>query len=711
MKISNYISFLFLSLILAFSACTDDDKVFFYADQAEPGTLNELSSSSYVLDPLKANDAFEKFVWGKTTYNFDAEVTYTIQADIEGKNFSSPEGVTSTPDLTAEVKTADMNRAANKLIEKYALNEGSQQKIEFRVKASAGNDKTAQYTNIVSAFITPYTNVEYPKVWVIGDYCGWNHGNSQFLFDFTGEDIYQGWIFFDGKAANGFKVTGAANWDEGNWGLQDGQAVDEEAASITLWDDGGSKDIKVYSKNYYKFSYNKETLELKKLASMDYFGIIGDGANGWGDNDDIPFEFDAEKQVFTATVTLKDGGIKFRADHKWDFNLGQLKDGETGVLAEGGDNIAVTAGEYKITVDINNPNGMTYKLETPEKLDPSKIIAQVVTSPANMDMLITESNLISWSALDFGGQTAVGVNYTVEMDLKGANFANAQTLATTKELSASITGQQFLDALEALGKAIDTPTDVDLRVKAVVTGLNDPFMSNTVSFNLTVKDEPVVEVKAPLFIVGSIFGSAYEWKNEAGAVGLGLQPFFSDNNTIGDGAYTYTGYFHAGEFKFVRTPGNWDTALGRDNSIEGKLVSNGGDNIKLETAGWYKLEVDITALTYTLTAIIAPNEESSYTKIGVIGSATTGGWDNQVDFAQTPFNKHLWILNTRLKGGDQEAKIRANNAWDISWGQSDGFPYGKGQNANDPNIKIKNTGNYCIMFNDLTNEFSFIRLD
>lgn len=48
----------------------------------------------------------------------------------------------------------------------------------------------------------------YPTVWVIGDYCGWNHGKSQFLFSFSGDEItYEAIVDFGEKAANGFKLT------------------------------------------------------------------------------------------------------------------------------------------------------------------------------------------------------------------------------------------------------------------------------------------------------------------------------------------------------------------------------------------------------------------------------------------------------------------------------------------------------------------------
>jgi len=50
-------------------------------------------------------------------------------------------------------------------------------------------------------------------------------------------------------------------------------------------------------------------------------------------------------------VVLTDGEMKFRADDDWGNNLG----GADGTTVSSGDNIAVTAGTYNITLDtVNN---------------------------------------------------------------------------------------------------------------------------------------------------------------------------------------------------------------------------------------------------------------------------------------------------------------------------------------------------------------------
>lgn len=86
----------------------------------------------------------------------------------------------------------------------------------------------------------------YPQVWVIGDYCGWNFDNAQGLFCFSGDEVtYEAIVDLGEKAANGFKLSGEAGWNDAcNWGTDgDAAAPETEAPSITLISSSGSGNI------------------------------------------------------------------------------------------------------------------------------------------------------------------------------------------------------------------------------------------------------------------------------------------------------------------------------------------------------------------------------------------------------------------------------------------------------------------------------------
>src|SRR5687768_3512129 len=90
------------------------------------------------------------------------------------------------------------------------------------------------------------------------------------------------------------------------------------------------------------------------------------------------------------------------------------------------------------------------------------------------------------------------------------------------------------------------------------------------------------------------------------------------------------------------------------------------------------------------------------TTVGIIGSATPTGWDSDTDMVQHPDSAHLWSISMDLVFG--EVKFRANDAWDINWGDSD-FPIGVGVQGG-PNIPVP-AGSYDITFNSITGEYFF----
>ena len=88
------------------------------------------------------------------------------------------------------------------------------------------------------------------------------------------------------------------------------------------------------------------------------WGIVGSGYNNWGAYADGFFYTTDQPDVFVSYVTLFDGEIKFRENNDWGNNFGDT--GADGTLDAGGDNIVVTAGNYKIVIDFNTN---TYTME------------------------------------------------------------------------------------------------------------------------------------------------------------------------------------------------------------------------------------------------------------------------------------------------------------------------------------------------------------
>ncbi|MEM9671514.1 MAG: alpha-amylase family glycosyl hydrolase [Bacteroidota bacterium] len=95
--------------------------------------------------------------------------------------------------------------------------------------------------------------------------------------------------------------------------------------------------------------------------------------------------------------------------------------------------------------------------------------------------------------------------------------------------------------------------------------------------------------------------------------------------------------------------------------------------------------------------------QTTYETVGIIGTATTKGWDESTPMVQNEEDEHQWTLEDfSLSAG--ELKFRANNNWDVNWGAT-AFPSGTGR-QDGPNIPIP-AGIYDIFFNDTNGEYRF----
>jgi hypothetical protein len=99
------------------------------------------------------------------------------------------------------------------------------------------------------------------------------------------------------------------------------------------------------------------TTYLTVLDLSSGWGLVGDATPNQWNGPDLPLYKTDIDGVLVGYVTLTDGQMKFRENNSWnapDKNYGD--NGADGSLEEGGANIVVSAGSYKITMDLNNLN-------------------------------------------------------------------------------------------------------------------------------------------------------------------------------------------------------------------------------------------------------------------------------------------------------------------------------------------------------------------
>uniref|UniRef100_UPI004024D516 Outer membrane protein SusF domain-containing protein n=1 Tax=Prevotella sp. TaxID=59823 RepID=UPI004024D516 len=123
----------------------------------------------------------------------------------------------------------------------------------------------------------------------------------------------------------------------------------------------------------------------------------------------------------------------------------------------------------------------------------------------------------------------------------------------------------------------------------------------------------------------------------------------------GDDGVHFTGFMYLNQngFKFCTQP-DW-----KGTNYGGAFFGESEDNIMMtEPAGYYKVDVDLSAQTYTLTPI---------TSIGIIGAAVpVTGWDSDQDLTYNVEERCWEIKDIKLNAG--ECKFRANDDWAMQWG-------------------------------------------
>ena len=302
------------------------------------------------------------FTWDAADFGVKTQINYAVEAAYGADTIAVLTGLTSTSaQTTYEVLNAPLALAAED--GGLGVPVGTPTEVNFLVSATIGDTFGKYYSEGVPVTMT-VTSAErtYPMIYVIGDFCGWSHDKAQHLFSFSNDEInYTGIIGFDGKAANGFKVTGSNNYDSatGNWGVGDGVVIEPEAASATLTNDAMGN-ITAYSKNFYRFSFNRSTLVLTNELSFDALYLVGSATGLTWDSSkpENQMNFDTERQIFYIDYTLNEGDeIKVLTDNGTWF----------GGTADGGlnsqDNIKIPAsGNYRVYINLNNPDEMTWEL-------------------------------------------------------------------------------------------------------------------------------------------------------------------------------------------------------------------------------------------------------------------------------------------------------------------------------------------------------------
>ncbi|GGF29882.1 hypothetical protein GCM10011339_17630 [Echinicola rosea] len=306
--------------------------------------MSPASGSSLV---LTAEEAEKELVvaYEKADYGFSAAATYTAQMDMDGNEFAEPVEIATSSTSEMMLTYGAFNQ---KLLAK-GLVPGEESAIALRIKSTINSAVADEFSEVINMQVTPYeVALEYPRVYLPGEYQGWDPANENtVIYAVESDNVYEGFIHVLG-GSGAFKVNEGPNWDV-NYGDDGADGTLEENGENIIADGVGTFQLTVdlAAKTYM-------------LGNPLYWGIIGDATPGGWDAS-TPMEFDADENLLIVTADLSTGVMKFRANDAWDHNYGD--DDLDGICEPGGADIPVEeAGNYTITLDFKVPGEVSYTL-------------------------------------------------------------------------------------------------------------------------------------------------------------------------------------------------------------------------------------------------------------------------------------------------------------------------------------------------------------
>jgi hypothetical protein len=382
-------------------------------------------------------------------------------------------------------------------------------------------------------------------------------------------------------------------------------------------------------------------------AQINSVAIVGEAVGGWppfvGDDPNQLTQIDATNWKIE-NLTIAAGKCKLRANNAWG-GAGFEWAGAfpTAVGTKDGDINVPVAGVYTVTLDTSSG---VYNFESGTPLPTVKLVGStIITGGILMSPSAQDTYSISNTTLSAG---------TVQFEIDG-QLSGGTTFPTGDATSST----DFIPVPAA-------------------------FFSS-ITINIATGAYSFVEIP-PVSIVGD---------------GVGGWPPFPGNDpnqlSSSDGINYSLDKLACivGTAKF-RQDNAWTINWGEGTFPIGTAVQNSEGNIDITTAGTYDVRFNRVTREFSF----------AIPSIALVGAAA-GGWPpfigNDPNQMTTTDGVTYTLANVALTA--DICKFRANNAWDVNWGDP-AFPSGMGTQGGD-NIAVTTAGNYDVTLNRVTGAYNF----
>ncbi|WP_111682280.1 SusE domain-containing protein [Winogradskyella tangerina] len=334
---------LFIFALINFNSCEMEDDVVFTTQDPAGFVFTNSTLNSYLLSPLTSSNLGERFTWGAADFGVPTNVTYELQSSAVG-DFSDAEVVATTIENEAAMTIGQMMNVAMAAgldadPDSPAPNVGT---ISVRLRAFVGDGGQEAFSDalVLNVELLEDTGgggggITIAELGVVGSgYNNWGAYADGFFYTTDTPDVYVAYVtLVDGEIK--FRLNN-------DWGTNYG------GSGGTLELDGAN--IAVTAGDY------RITVDLANLTyeiEAYSWGVVGSAFNDWGGaGPDGKFYYDYTTNTFKKGIRLMDGEMKVRFNNDWGLNYGDT--GADGTIDQDGDNIAVSAGHYLLTLDLVN---------------------------------------------------------------------------------------------------------------------------------------------------------------------------------------------------------------------------------------------------------------------------------------------------------------------------------------------------------------------
>ena len=315
-------------------ACSkEEDKVTLV--MGEEPTLST-STNTLELDENNAGQQAISFTFNPADYGFNAAVSYALQLGVKGTDFARASSTEiAVPKQGKSFTVEEINKELLKIIPANRTSE-----VEVRLKSDVSSSVPTVYSNVVDLIATPYRAlIDYPSLYVAGNHQNWTPATAPKIVSKADDGYYEGFVYFS-PATPEFKLVKGNDWSFGDYGSAGPGKLGNGGPNLTLANGTG----------FYLIKAN--TNDMTWSSEKTSWGIIGNAIPVTEWNSDVDMEFDAVTGIWSKTIDLQKGEMKFRANDGWDMNYGDNSPADN-IPDAGGANIKIeSAGNYTISLDL-----------------------------------------------------------------------------------------------------------------------------------------------------------------------------------------------------------------------------------------------------------------------------------------------------------------------------------------------------------------------